>query len=178
MSRPKARISNSLATPCPTMGKGQSGTLGGEKQASKTGPLKCGDVGTYRELKKRKTNRQERDHVPATQSMLAAGQSHKAALNYAQKECFDRYVKMDAVTIAIPRRIHKEHSRTQGGKGGASRVAKDAGNLIDAAEADFAELKPYLRDCKDKYETAKAEVLAQLPDKLFKECKKKALENC
>lgn len=153
-------------------------TLAGNKQAP-TGPLKCGDVGTYRAMKKRKTNRQERDHVPATSSMLEAGKAHQGGLNNDQKECFERFVKMDALTIAIPKGTHVKYSRTCKGRGGRAREKKDAENLTQAANDDFDAVEPYLSPkCAKKYAEAKEQVLAQLPDKLFNECKAKALAEC
>lgn len=155
-------------------------TTSGEKQGPSTpGALKCGDVGVYKDMQKRKTNRQERDHVPATSSMLEAGKKHQKGLTGAQKICFQRFVKTDALTIAIPKGIHVKYSRTCKGRGGQARVDKDAADLKQAANDDFDAVKPKLSAaCQEKYEEAKEKVLAQLPDKLFKDCKKKAKENC
>jgi hypothetical protein len=154
-------------------------TSAGEKQTPNTGPLKCGDVATYREQGKQKTNKQNRDHVPATSSMLAAGEAHKDGLTNAQKACFDRFVKMDALTVAIPGGIHRKHSRTYGGKGGQARIDEDIKDLKKAAEDDFKAIEKHLsEECKEKYKKAQEEILAQLPDKHFKECKKKAKEQC
>jgi hypothetical protein len=153
-------------------------TLAGNKQAP-TGPLKCGDVGTYREMRKRKTNRQERDHVPATASMLLAGQAHQDGLTADQVACFERFVKMDALTIAIPKGTHVKYSRTCKGRGGRAREQKDAEDVTKAANDDFDAVEPYLSpECAKKYAEAKEKVLAQLPDKLFKECKAKAVKEC
>ncbi len=150
-----------------------------EAQTPNTGPLKCGDVGTYREMKKRKTNKQNRDHVPATSSMLVAGQKHSKGLSPARLKCFDNFVKMDALTVAIPYGTHKKHSRTYGGKGGQARVEKDVKDLKKAANDDFAKVEPRLSDdCKKKYQEAKEKILAQLPDKFFEECRAKAINEC
>jgi hypothetical protein len=151
----------------------------GEKQAPNTGPLKCGDVGTYREQGKQKTNKQNRDHVPATSSMLVAAQAHTDGLTKAQVKCFKRFVKMDALTLAIPGGIHKKHSRTYGGKGGQARIDKDVENLEQAAKDDFEKIEKHLSEaCKAKYKEAQEKMLAQLPDKHFKECKQKAKDQC
>jgi hypothetical protein len=153
-------------------------TLAGNQQPP-TGPLKCGDVGTYRQMKKRKTNKQERDHVPATSSMLEAGKAHQGGLNNDQKACFERFVKMDALTIAIPKGTHVKYSRTCKGRGGRAREKKDAEDLTQAAKDDFDAVQPYLSpECAKKYEEAKEKILAQLPDKLFQDCKAKALAEC
>lgn len=153
---------------------------GGNKQppADKSA-LKCGDIGTYREQKKRKTNKQERDHVPATSSMLAAAEPHAKGLTLDQKKCFKRFIKMDALTIAIPKGTHVKYSRTCKGRGGQARIDEDAKDLKKAAEDDFATVQPQLSDdCATKYEAAKAAVLAQLPDKLIQDSKAKALKEC
>ena len=162
------------------MPKSGSLTGGGVKQAtSKKGALTCGEVGTYRGMKKRKTNKQNRDHVPATSSMLAAGakSKHAKGLKGARLKCYKKFIKMDAQTIAIPYGIHKKYSRTYGGKGGQTRINEDVKNLKKAAEDDFAKVEPKLSaDCKKKYNEAKKKILAQLPDKFFKECRDKAMK--
>lgn len=151
-----------------------------EKQAPKPpGALKCGDVGTYREQGKQKTNKQNRDHVPATSSMLVAAQAHTDGLTTAQVKCFERFVKMDALTVAIPGGIHRKHSRTYGGKGGQDRIDTDVEDLKQAAKDDFEKIEKHLsEECKAKYKEAQEKILAQLPDKHFKECKQKAKDQC
>lgn len=156
-----------------------AGDAAGEKQAPNTGPLECGEVATYREQRKQKTNKQNRDHVPATSSMLVAAQAHTDGLTKAQVKCFKRFVKMDALTIAIPGGIHRKHSRTFGGKGGKKRIKKDVKNLKKAANDDFEKIEKHLSEkCQEKYEEGKAKILAQLPNKHFKECKQKAKDQC
>jgi hypothetical protein len=147
---------------------------------STPGALKCGDVGTYREQRKQKTNKQNRDHVPATQSMLAAAEEggHFDGLSKARKACMKRFIKMDALTVAIPYGVHKK-GRTYAGKGGQARVDEDVKDLKEAAKKDFAAVEPNLSpECQKKYEAAKEKMLAQLPDKHFKECRAKAIKQC
>ena len=153
---------------------------GGNKQPpSNKGALKCGDIAPYKEQRKQKTNKQERDHIPATSSMLAAAKSHAKGLNKDQVKCMKRFIKMDALTIAIPKGTHVKYSRTCKGRGGQARIDADAKDLKKAAEDDFATVQPQLSDdCAAKYEAAKAAVLAQLPDKLIKDSKAKALKEC
>jgi hypothetical protein len=161
------------------MGKKQTATTGGVAQPPNTGPLKCGDVQVYSKMQDRPTNRQQRDHVPATNSMLKAGESFHTGLTGDQITCFNRYVRSDALTIAIPKSIHRQHSRTCSNRGGNTRRDTDAGNLTKAANDDMDEVKPKLSaDCQAKYEAARAKILAQLPTKFFNECKAKALKNC
>ena len=152
-------------------------TSAGEKQTPNTGPLKCGDVATYREQGKQKTNKQNRDHVPATASMLAASEPHAKGLTKKQRKCFRRFVKMDALTVAIPGGVHRKHSRTYGGKGGQTRIKNDVANLDKAADDDFDAIEPHLsEECKKKYKEAREKIKAQLPDKHCKECRAKALD--
>lgn len=112
--------------------------------------------------------------------MLAAAEEggHYDGLSDARKVCMKRFIKMDALTVAIPAGIHKK-GRTYAGRGGQDRVDDDVADLKDAAEKDFAEVEPQLSaECKKKYEEAKEKILAQLPDKHFKECRAKAIKEC
>ena len=159
----------------------QSAAQKHKQASSEKGKLVCGDVGVYSKMQVRPTNKQQRDHVPATNSMLAAAEKngyHKK-LTGDQIVCFERFVKSDALTIAIPKQVHRKRSRTCSNKGGQKRVNEDIADLKEAAKKDFEKVKPGLSDdCKKKYEEAEKKVLAQLPDKLFEECKQKALDKC
>jgi SPX domain protein involved in polyphosphate accumulation len=126
-----------------------------------TGPLKCGDVGTYAELKKRKTNKQERDHVPAFSSMLEKATAGKD-LTPTQATCIANKLKAQALTIAIPKGVHVKHSRTCKGRGGKKRIKKDAKNLDKAAEDDIAALENKVPPaCREAYKKAAEQVKAQ-----------------
>lgn len=141
-----------------------------------TGPLKCGDVATYRQQKKQKTNKQNRDHVPATSSVLAAAEKRPGyydGLTGPQKSCIETGLQMDALTVAIPKGVHKK-GRTYAGRGGQARVDKDVKNLRQAAKDDFAEIEPMLsEECAKKYKEAQKKILAQFNDKLFDDVKAK-----
>jgi len=148
-----------------------------------TGKLVCGDVQVYSKMQGRPTNRQQRDHVPATNSMLKAGdeflKNSTKTMTGDQIKCFKRYIRSDALTIAIPKQVHRKHSRTCSNRGGDARRDTDAANLTQAANDDMDDVKPHLSaDCQTKYEAARAQILAQLPDKLFEECQDKAKKNC
>jgi hypothetical protein len=153
---------------------------GTEQQTPSTkGPLKCGDVQVYSKMQKRATNRQQRDHVPATNSMLAAADAKPGyydGLSAKTKTCIKNGIRSDALTIAIPKQVHRQRSRTCSNRGGQARVDEDIKDLKKAAEDDFKEVEPGLsEECKKKYEEAKKKVLDQLPDKLFDEVKAKCL---
>jgi hypothetical protein len=157
----------------------QSATAQNQQAPAPTGPLKCGDVQVYSKMQKRATNRQQRDHVPATNSMLAAADAKPGyydGLSAKTKTCIKNGIRSDALTIAIPKQVHRQRSRTCCNKGGQARVNEDIKDLKKAAEDDFKEVEPGLSDdCKKKYEEAKKKVLEQLPDKLFDEVKAKCL---
>jgi hypothetical protein len=148
---------------------------GQEKQTpSNKGPLKCGDVGTYNQLKKRKTNKQERDHVPAFSSMFEKATAGK---DFSTKElnCIENKLKGQALVIAIPKGVHVDYSRTCKGRGGRKRIEDDAADLDDAAEKDIADLVDNVPPgCKAAYKKAAAQVKAQdhkaLIKKVVKEC--------
>jgi len=162
----------------------ENSTTSQEQQVPSEKALQCGDVGTYREQQKKESNGHERDHVPATSRMLRAGEDYcnknkPPTLTEAQKTCFQRFVKMDALSIAIPKPVHRGYSRTCSNRGGTARLNEDLGKDDLGAKDDFAEIEPHLDDaCKKKYQEAQAKMLEQLPDKLFKECQKKAKDEC
>jgi hypothetical protein len=112
--------------------------------------------------------------------MLAAAEEggYYKGLSDDQVACMKRFIKMDALTVAIPKGVHKQ-GRTYAGRGGQDRVDEDVKDLNQAAENDFAEVEPQLsEECKKKYQEAKKKILAQLPDKHFKECRAKAVDQC
>jgi Cft2 family RNA processing exonuclease len=151
-------------------------TAGVVQAPSPTGALKCGDVGTYRDMKKRKTNKQERDHVPATSSMLQAAENKGVfkGLDGDERNCVAREIKMSALTIAIPKGVHVKYSRTCKGRGGQARVDKDAGNLDQAAKDDIADLENQVPEgCKAAYKQAAEQVKAQDHEGLFAKAKAK-----
>jgi hypothetical protein len=156
------------------MGKGQSGTSK-HKQRPKKGPaLKCGDCDTYNELKKRKTNKQERDHVPAFSSMFEKATAGKK-FSTKQLNCIENKLKGQALTIAIPKGIHTDHSRTCKGRGGQKRLEKDVKNLKQAAEDDIDALKDKVPPgCRAAYMKAAKRVKAQnhnaLINRIVKQC--------
>lgn len=114
--------------------------------------------------------------MPATSSMLVAAKKKPGyydGLDDTEIACIETGIQMDALTVAIPKGIHKK-GRTYAGRGGQARVDKDVEDLEQAAKDDFAEIEPQLsEECAKKYQEAKKKILAQLPDKLFDDVKKK-----
>lgn len=148
------------------------------KQAPAAKPwLKCGEVGTYAELnKKRAKPKWERDHVPSHASMLKAATSSPAGrgMSTAQKACVKSKLKDRALTIAIPKSLHRGYSRTCGSRNNASQIKEDSKNLKSATNKDLTRLQKRLDDsgspCAAAYREAAREVRAQDQKGLIKKC--------
>lgn len=159
------------------MGKKTQSATQKVKQRSKKGPkLNCGDVGSYNELKKRKTNKQERDHVPAFSSMFEKATGGKR-FGPKKLKCIENKLKGQALTIAIPKSTHVEFSRTCKGRGGVKRLKKDVANLKQAAKDDIKALENNVPPtCRKAYKKAAKRVMAQnhnaLIKRVVKECTK------
>ena len=161
-----------------------SGKPGGNTQPPTIKPwLKCGEVGTYAQLnKKRAKPKFERDHVPSHAAMLKAATSSPAgrAMSKAQKACVKRKIRDRALTIAIPKGIHRGFSRTCGSsRNTPAQIKADAADLDSAANKDLQRIQkkldgPPKSACADAYREAAREVRQQdhkgLIRKAIKEC--------
>lgn len=139
--------------------------------------LKCGEVNTYAELnKKRAKPKWERDHVPSHAAMLKAATSSPGgrALTKAQKACVKGKLKAQALTIAIPKSLHRGYSRTCGSRNTPSQIKTDAGGLDKAANKDLARVQKRLDStgspCAAAYREAARQVRAQDHEGLIKKC--------
>ena len=147
---------------------------GGNKQPPSTKPwLKCGEVGTYAELnKKRAKPKFERDHVPSHASMVKAAKSYKRGMSPAKLKCVKSRLKDQALTIAIPKSVHRGYSRTCGSRNNATQIKQDAGNLDSAANKDLGRIQRHLdakdSPCAEHYREAAKQVRAQDHDALIK----------
>src|SRR5256885_2190826 len=75
-----------------------SGTSKEKHKPTSKGKLICGDVGVYSKMQVRPTNRQQRDHVPATNSMLqaaAAKPGYYDGLSAKRKKCIKNGMDME-----------------------------------------------------------------------------------
>jgi hypothetical protein len=143
--------------------------------------LKCGEVETYAELnKKRAKPKWERDHVPSHAAMFKAATGSPAGrgMTAAQKACVKGKIKDRALTIAIPKSLHRGYSRTCGSRNTASQIKKDAKNLKSATNKDLARLQKRLDStgspCAAAYREAARQVRAQDREGLIK----KAIAEC
>lgn len=98
--------------------------------------LKCGQSGTYRELKKSHANGHDRDHVPSKAALLKRAKDLKGGpLTKKEKSAIERASE----AITIPKAAHQKASRTYAGRN-KKLIVDDADNLAGAAKADIAAL--------------------------------------
>lgn len=152
-----------------------SATTGGEKNPPSEKPeLKCGEVETYSELKKKRAKPKfERDHVPSAAAMKAAAFKSNPGLSADGRACVKRRLKAQALTIAIPKGLHRGTSRTCGGRNTKDQIRTDSEDLKGAAEKDLARIQDKLKGppedpCAGAYNEAAEKVRAQDHEALIK----------
>ena len=127
------------------------------------GKLKCGDHGTYKELKKRTAEGKfDRDHIPSKGALKArAEELFGRKLNAAEKAAIDNAGE----TIAIPRQAHIDVSPTHGQSvADAVLDSKDlAGSARRDVDAMLNRIDEYDADggCRNLYEKAAKVVLSK-----------------
>ncbi len=140
--------------------KGQKGG----KNKSKKKKLKCGEGGTYGDLKKKTGDGKfDRDHIPSKAALKekALEQNLGVELTPAQKRAIDAAGE----AIAIPRQAHIDVSPTHGTKN-IELSKKDAMDLADAAKRDVDEMLKKIDEydedggCKKAYKKAAKKVLS------------------
>jgi hypothetical protein len=134
------------------------------KSQSNTGP-----VSTPRKL--------ERDHIPSTAALQQYAENNLDSMLRDLLECededidpakrdelierlrskidwgrFEVEVQFSAFTVAIPKELHREHSRTIGSRNNRAQIEKDAEDLGAAAERDILELEQHLATVMADYE--------------------------
>jgi hypothetical protein len=112
----------------------------------------------------------ERDHIPSTAALQKYAENNLDSMLRDLLECededidpekrdeliehlrskidwerFEVEVQFSAFTVAIPRELHREHSRTIGSRNTPEQIEEDAQDLGAAAERDINELKKNLR---------------------------------
>jgi hypothetical protein len=157
------------------MGKKQTATTGGHKQAPSDKPwLKCGEVGTYARLNnKRAKPKFERDHAPSAAAMLMAAKKYKKGMSADKFACVKRRLKDQALTIAIPKSLHRGTSRTCGPRNKKAQIKTDSEGLSSATNKDLAKIQKKLNGppkhaCADAYREAAKQVRAQPHEALIK----------
>jgi len=137
--------------------------------------LKCGEYGTYKDLKKKTgDNKFDRDHIPSKAALKAKAQelNKGVELSTPQKKAIDAWGE----TIAIPKQAHIDVSPTYGQT--EAEAIKDAGNLAGSArrdvEAMLGKIDKYDVDgkCKKAYQKAAAKVMRMDNATFDKELKK------
>lgn len=148
------------------------------KQPPTTKPwLKCGEVGTYAKLnQKRAKPKFERDHVPSHAAMNKAAQNSKDMKGASKKvrKCVKNKLKDRALTIAIPKSLHRGTSRTCGSRNNQTQIKSDSKNLKSATTKDLAKIQkkldgPPKSPCAAAYRKAAKDVRAQNHKKLIKD---------
>lgn len=157
------------------MAKKKNSLTSKNKQPPTTKPwLKCGEVGTYAKLNnKRAKPKFERDHVPSAAAMLKAAKKHKKGMSPDKLACVKRRLKDQALTIAIPKGLHRGTSRTCGSRNTKTQIKTDSEGLNSASNKDLAKIQkkldgPPQHACADAYREAAKEVRAQDHEALIK----------
>lgn len=95
-----------------------------------------------------------------------------------ERKCVKERLKARALTIAIPKSLHRGHSRTCGSRNNADQIKTDSKDLDSACNKDLGRLQRQLDEsgspCATAYREAAKEVRAQdhkkLINDIIKEC--------
>jgi hypothetical protein len=142
--------------------------------------LKCGEVGSYSKLNKKKAKRNkkekakfERDHVPAKATLKAAALRRAGKVTKKQRKCIAAKVERDGICIAIPRTMHRKYSRTCGSKNKKliKTDSKSKEAMADAVEKDLQDMEAAMKGtpCEAKYKEAADKVRKHDNDKVIKD---------
>jgi Flp pilus assembly pilin Flp len=140
-----------------------------------TGPLQCGEGGAYSNLPRRPGY--QRDHVPSGGALkkrieqLTWGHPLTSQQEQAMEKASPAFKKLmkavenTGLTIAIPREVHEQHSRTFGGRNQWDQQVADSEDLAAAARADIARVQAGLAamrpECLAAYNASAAQILNQ-----------------
>lgn len=155
----------------------------------------CGDSGKYGRMTRKKSatdangDQFERDHVPSCGAMNAYAESadprvardKSPAGDGPFRKCVTSAIKRHGFAIAIPKSMHRDHSRTCGARNDAKQMSGDGKDLAAACKKDTDKLSSAMKGhkCKEAYDKAAAEAkekTAGLEDRIkgyIKKCKKK-----
>lgn len=143
---------------------------GGNKKGK--GKLKCGDSGSYKDLKKKTGDGKfDRDHIPSKAALKERARELNGGrrLTPAQERAVDSWGN----AIAIPRQAHIDVSPTYGQT--IAEARKDAKNLAGAAKRDvdsmLDKISEYDADggCREAYMTAAKRVIDMTNDDYARE---------
>jgi hypothetical protein len=134
---------------------------GKAKRKKKKGKNKCGDSGTYGDLKKKYAGGNERDHVPSSRALQ--GMAEKLSGGDALCPAQIGRLNNAASACAIPKRMHAKYSKTFRSRNrgreanGKKRYQNDASNPQRAARRDTKAIKQGMKksgaskECQKKY---------------------------
>lgn len=133
---------------------------GGKKVKPKK-KMKCGERGTYGDLKKKTGDGKfDRDHIPSKAALKARAKALQGGkLSKAQEAAIDKA----GAAIAIPRQAHVDVSPTYGQT--AAEAARDSKNLAGSArrdvEAMLSQIDEYDEDgnCRKAYQKAAGKIM-------------------
>jgi hypothetical protein len=139
----------------------------------------CGKGGPYKDRHDHDNAGMNWDHVPSKAALLkAAERLNKGPLS---KEQITAIVE-NAPTIAIPEKLHQQHSETYGGRqsqkvdGDTKRIERDSNNLSKAAKENTDKIKDnvdkYDKGCKGAYVKAAKKITDMTDDDWAKWLKK------
>ncbi len=150
-------------------GKGAGGKGKGKGKGKKKDKMKCGESGSYGDLKKKTGGGKfDRDHVPSKGALKRYAQDEVMG---GKKLCKLQKAAVDKIgnTIAIPKGVHSGHSPTYGGLNTDKRIGEDAADLQKAAKRDTANVSKGMKDpCKKKYQAWAKKVNKMTNDDYYK----------
>lgn len=158
----------------------------GKKQKdSKSKPkkkMKCGDNGTYKDLKKTTgDNKYDRDHIPSKAALIKYVEDNLLKKGVELTKSQKDKIANAGLTIAIPKQAHKDVSPTYTNRNTSTRIGEDAEDLAKAAKRDIKvmekEIDKYEPGCKKIYQASAKKILAMSKADYDKMLKKVLKEN-
>ncbi|WP_341645986.1 hypothetical protein [Thauera sp. SDU_THAU2] len=140
--------------------KKAQGSGGGKDKGKPKEKLKCGQRGSYGDLKKQSGDgRFDRDHIPSKAALLERARqlNDGEKLTPAQTKAITDW----GDAIAIPREAHQQYSPTYGGR---NNPAADAKDLASAAKRDVDTILEHIDEydadggCKKAYKQASKKI--------------------
>ncbi|WP_418648819.1 hypothetical protein ACNQFN_11140 [Thauera butanivorans] len=140
--------------------KKTQGSGGGKDRGKPRGKLKCGQHGSYGDLKKQSGDGKfDRDHIPSKAALLERAKqlNDGEKLTPAQTKAITDW----GDAISIPREAHQKYSPTFGGR---NNPAADAKDLAAAAKRDVEKMLDHIGEydadggCKKAYKQASKKI--------------------
>lgn len=111
--------------------------------------LQLFEVGTYENLRSRLPKEMELDHIPSKAALCEAACRHieiltNKTLSKEERKKVLRVVERHGGAIAVPKEMHRRHSRTIGGKNTDKQITNDSLDLCAAISKDLDYYKEIL----------------------------------